>query len=86
MSFLGDRLSLTVKNLLPKATYYFKIQARNVKGYGPLSPVVTFFPDTIFLYGNTNTRQKYEDMMSRKHNYFYVQLDQLLAYVFLDLK
>ncbi|RCN32607.1 fibronectin type III domain protein [Ancylostoma caninum] len=40
----GDRLSHEIRNLLPKTTYYFKIQARNEKGYGPLSPVQTFAP------------------------------------------
>lgn len=28
----GDRLSHEIRNLLPKTTYYFKIQARNEKG------------------------------------------------------
>uniref|UniRef100_A0A0N4W6J0 Down syndrome cell adhesion molecule-like protein Dscam2 n=1 Tax=Haemonchus placei TaxID=6290 RepID=A0A0N4W6J0_HAEPC len=37
----GDKLSHEIRNLLPKTTYYFKIQARNEKGYGPLSPVQT---------------------------------------------
>ncbi|KAK6730933.1 hypothetical protein RB195_007418 [Necator americanus] len=40
----GDRLSHEIRNLLPKTSYYFKIQARNEKGYGPLSPVQTFAP------------------------------------------
>ncbi|VDM55761.1 unnamed protein product [Angiostrongylus costaricensis] len=42
----GDKLSHEIRNLLPKTKYYFKIQARNVKGrgYGPLSPVQTFAP------------------------------------------
>lgn len=35
-SVKGDRLSMVVRDLLPKATYYFKIQARNSKGYGNL--------------------------------------------------
>ncbi|VDO63962.1 unnamed protein product [Heligmosomoides polygyrus] len=40
----GDRLSHEIRNLLPKTTYYFKIQARNEKGYGPLSPIQTLVP------------------------------------------
>ncbi|PIO77035.1 hypothetical protein TELCIR_00867 [Teladorsagia circumcincta] len=40
----GDKLSHEIRNLLPKTTYYFKIQARNEKGYGPLSPVQTLEP------------------------------------------
>jgi hypothetical protein len=43
----GDRLSIKISGLLPKSTYYFKIHARNAKGYGPLSPVVTFIPGKI---------------------------------------
>lgn len=40
----GDRLSLTLTNLLPRATYFFKVQARNIKGYGPLSPILQYVP------------------------------------------
>ncbi|WKX89973.1 hypothetical protein Q1695_009091 [Nippostrongylus brasiliensis] len=40
----GDKLSHEIRNLLPKTMYYFKIQARNEKGYGPLSPVQKFVP------------------------------------------
>uniref|UniRef100_A0A1L8DK65 Putative axon guidance receptor dscam n=1 Tax=Nyssomyia neivai TaxID=330878 RepID=A0A1L8DK65_9DIPT len=30
-----------IKNLLPYTTYYFKVQTRNVKGYGPFSTMVS---------------------------------------------
>lgn len=40
----GDRLSHQVSNLLPKANYFFKIQARNEKGFGPFSPVQGYTP------------------------------------------
>ncbi len=40
----GDSLTATITGLLPKVVYYFKIQARNSKGYGPLSSVVQFLP------------------------------------------
>lgn len=40
----GDRLSHHVNNLLPKVAYHFKIQARNEKGYGPLSSVQKYVP------------------------------------------
>lgn len=36
---LGEKLSLTITDLTPDTTYYFKVQARNSKGYGPTSPV-----------------------------------------------
>ncbi|XP_046984365.1 neogenin [Schistocerca americana] len=39
---VGDKMTTSVKNLSPQTTYYFKIQARNNKGYGPFSAVVTF--------------------------------------------
>ncbi|KAK7107804.1 neogenin-like [Littorina saxatilis] len=38
----GEQTSLTVGNLSPSTKYFFKVQARNVKGYGPLSRVVPY--------------------------------------------
>ncbi len=38
----GDKLSETIKGLSPETTYFFKVQARNNKGYGPSSPTVIF--------------------------------------------
>ncbi|CAJ0930475.1 unnamed protein product, partial [Mesorhabditis belari] len=38
----ADRMSHSIHDLLPKSIYYFKIQARNIMGYGPLSPIVTW--------------------------------------------
>jgi neogenin len=38
----GDRLSITVIDLSPETTYYFKVQARNSVGNGPSSPTVIF--------------------------------------------
>ncbi|VDK77158.1 unnamed protein product [Litomosoides sigmodontis] len=40
----GDHLSIRLTNLLPRQTYFFKVQARNIKGYGPLSPTLQFVP------------------------------------------
>ncbi|VDO39405.1 unnamed protein product [Onchocerca flexuosa] len=40
----GDHLSIKLTNLLPRQTYFFKVQARNIKGYGPLSPILQFVP------------------------------------------
>ncbi|XP_076293131.1 neogenin protein frazzled isoform X5 [Lasioglossum baleicum] len=39
---LGDKTEFVVKVLKPNTTYYFKIQARNSKGYGPFSTTVPF--------------------------------------------
>ncbi|KAF4526119.1 hypothetical protein B566_EDAN007613 [Ephemera danica] len=39
---LGDRLTTALKGLTPDTTYYFRIQARNNKGYGPVSEIETF--------------------------------------------
>ncbi|XP_076634559.1 neogenin protein frazzled isoform X8 [Colletes latitarsis] len=39
---IGDKTEFIVKGLKSSTTYYFKIQARNSKGYGPLSTTVPF--------------------------------------------
>lgn len=39
---LGDKMTTTIKGLLPDKKHYFKIQARNKKGYGPVSNIVPF--------------------------------------------
>ena len=39
---MGQRLTTTIMGLTPETTYYFKVQARNSKGYGPMSPTVIF--------------------------------------------
>ncbi|PSN38934.1 hypothetical protein C0J52_08943 [Blattella germanica] len=39
---MGDKMTMKVDELQPETTYYFKIQARNTKGYGPFSAVVSF--------------------------------------------
>lgn len=38
---MGDKMTTTIKGLTPSTTYFFKIQARNSKGFGPFSPVVS---------------------------------------------
>ncbi|KAI6215854.1 hypothetical protein M3Y94_00434000 [Aphelenchoides besseyi] len=60
-SVKGDRLSMKLFALMPKTTYYFKVQARNVKGYGPLSPVVTFAPDQLGYVPSNDERVKLLD-------------------------
>ncbi|XP_055337462.1 neogenin-like [Paramacrobiotus metropolitanus] len=39
---VGDKLTTVIRGLLPNTKYYFKITARNSKGYGPPSAVVSF--------------------------------------------
>ncbi|XP_023218240.1 neogenin-like isoform X3 [Centruroides sculpturatus] len=39
---VGDKMTATLKGLTADTTYYYKIQARNNKGYGPMSAEVTF--------------------------------------------
>ncbi|XP_025990805.2 neogenin isoform X7 [Solenopsis invicta] len=39
---IGDKVDATVKGLHPNTLYYFKIQARNSKGYGPFSTTISF--------------------------------------------
>lgn len=39
---IGDKLSTVIRNLMPDTTYYFKIQAKNTKGYGPLSSEIVY--------------------------------------------
>lgn len=35
----GDRMSTTINDLIPDTNYFFKMQAINEKGYGPVSEV-----------------------------------------------
>lgn len=70
---------MIIKNLLPMATYFFKIQARNVKGYGPLSPVVTYVAEhSNYIFGLDSTRTKLMDN-SRNEEAFYTQFGHLLT-------
>ncbi|KAK9751964.1 Neogenin C-terminus [Popillia japonica] len=38
----GDKHSYVIHELMPATIYYFKIQARNSRGYGPISSMVSF--------------------------------------------
>lgn len=38
----GDKHSCVLTNLRPSTVYYFKIQARNSRGYGPFSKVISY--------------------------------------------
>ena len=39
---MGTSLTVTVDNLTPETLYYFKIQAGNKQGYGPMSSTELF--------------------------------------------
>ena len=39
---VGDVTSARISNLSPDKKYYFKVSARNSKGYGPYSSIVSF--------------------------------------------
>ena len=39
---VGDKMTTTIKGLTPDTSYFIKIQARNNKGYGPFSNVISF--------------------------------------------
>ena len=39
---LGDIYHVNIEGFDPQVTYLFKIQARNAKGYSPISPVLTY--------------------------------------------
>ncbi|KAK7493037.1 hypothetical protein BaRGS_00015767 [Batillaria attramentaria] len=47
----GNTTSLTVRDMMPNTKYVFKLQARNAKGYGPMSMAVTY--KTPKVYGGT---------------------------------
>lgn len=76
---LGNQLSMIIKNLLPMATYFFKIQARNLKGYGPLSPVVTYVSENNnYMFGIESSKS---DLIKNLKNNeaFFVQFGHLLT-------
>lgn len=39
---LRGNVSALVPSLKPSTSYHFKVQARNAKGYGPFSPIVSY--------------------------------------------
>jgi hypothetical protein len=39
---VGDKMTTTIKGLTADTMYHFKIQARNNKGYGPFSNIISF--------------------------------------------
>ncbi|XP_026472597.1 neogenin-like [Ctenocephalides felis] len=44
---VGDKHTIVLKQLTPNTKYYFKVKARNDKGYGPFSSPIAHFTDPI---------------------------------------
>lgn len=63
---------MIIKNLLPIKTYFFKIQARNEKGYGPLSPVITYVSEqNDYMFGvDYSSRSKLLNANKSNKNFF----------------
>jgi len=40
-ALVGDKHVALIRNLKPHTTYYFKVQTRNAKGYGPFSAMIS---------------------------------------------
>ena len=52
---LGEKLSMTITELTPDTTYFFKVQARNSKGYGPMSPTKIYkTPKSMYQINSTS--------------------------------
>ena len=47
---IGEKLSITITELTEDTTYYFKVQARNRKGHGPISNTVVYKTPTRKVY------------------------------------
>jgi hypothetical protein len=82
----GDRLSMKIIGLVPKSSYYFKIQARNVKGYGPLSPVVTFVPGRLGYNGPTELYDQNFTGQKRAGNELFELIVDTIRLACLDVK
>lgn len=66
---VGDKMTATLKGLTADTTYYFKIQARNNKGYGPMSSEVIFHTGS----GLTNVPgASYQDGRGLTNNMLYI--------------
>jgi hypothetical protein len=74
----GDRLSFSVRGLLPEMTYYFKLQAKNLKGFGPFTPVTSFItPETLVVPSLSNQNMNFS---KDSDSTFYQQILQILRY------
>lgn len=56
---VGDKMTASIKGLAHSTTYYFKIQARNSKGYGPMSATTSFTTGPDGRSGLSNTTLLY---------------------------
>lgn len=78
-SVKGERLSTTIGNLMSGSDYYFKIQARNLRGYGPLSSVVTYASKNDVALSNRNSNGLWQREPTSKVSGGGVQIGQLIA-------
>ena len=63
---MGDRMTFTVRGLTPSTQYFYKMHARNVKGFGPFSSVGNFTT----LPGKKIQVEKKKCKMQKKINIF----------------
>jgi len=80
----GDRLSLQIRGLLSKTTYYFKLQAKNSKGFGPFTPITSFLtPETLDISSISDQNNKFSEDVNLT---FSQQIVQLLRFYLNYLK
>ncbi|CAK5082071.1 unnamed protein product [Meloidogyne enterolobii] len=86
-SIKGDRLSLQIRGLLSKTTYYFKLQAKNSKGFGPFTPITSFLtPETLDISSISDQNNKFSDNVNSTFSQQIVQLlSKNLTNVFLGI-
>uniref|UniRef100_A0A0K0FGC5 Netrin receptor DCC (inferred by orthology to a human protein) n=1 Tax=Strongyloides venezuelensis TaxID=75913 RepID=A0A0K0FGC5_STRVS len=91
-SVKGDKLGLRIFNLKPFTTYYFKVQARNVKGYGPLSRPVSYsinsshYKDLGSVFGNQDSSLLSPEIMAViKANFLLIIIGVIVIVVLLLL-
>ena len=78
---LGEKLSMTITDLTADTTYYFKVQARNSKGYGPMSPMTIYkTPKSMFI-----SFQPFFSVNDSKYNISYATVYQVSKSVHLSV-
>ncbi|KAL3068492.1 hypothetical protein niasHT_030783 [Heterodera trifolii] len=78
-SVKGDRLSIELRNLRPRLTYHFKLQARNVKGYGPFTPVTSFTTADTFTSNPTSNGPRNSVHAGSNSEAFEILMSQFLS-------